>query len=665
VDLPAARLQGFEGAGHGSQDDCPYSGKTKTGIRATHRTRNERLLGIVITFSAAGHFASPRWPRLEKNPDLGPCPYVNGAPWTEAEFLSEPVRFPATLHYGADAYNLGALRLYSLRAVAAGVLIASCSSPVCRPGLVEQTGRCVAGDEIPKPCEPACSPAAHELCDGDIESPSCICAPGYSGIPCTWTGVLNDPGFQDQGAWTLSRGATVLESQRDTSIDDGFARVERSAACDAGAVSQTMQMPTYEVGEPLVAEVTYRAQDLYGLALSFNRSQTEFGPTSDNAWRVKERVCLGESAYGGDVTVQLSAPEQHPSCFSVEEGQLDVDRLDIVPAEPGECPAPGEVLNGTGDIGGGWQFETEGAGIAELAEGVGREGTPGVRLAIEAGDRAVAWTKASVPSPESLQSPALRFWWRGTSGLPFKFQIGRYDTVGSETGALPLDDVYGNGSDVNYLYCLPPWTHGNVVDLIFRPLLDSSSTDGPSELVIDDVEIISEARCGTSTDLLDPGFDAGPSRIMGVKNFTPYTAAILRTEPLLSRTGDGGVLELSYSNEGALMFVETWVFVPESNENEGPAIVFWSKVPADDDSINELPIRSVKGRAAVDPDDLQVGGGWVRNRRCLFPEWSGRWFRFQWRLGNFPPIGDAPIDPPIRIYIDDLELTTDTACRSE
>ncbi len=557
------------------------------------------------------------------------------------------------------------LQAHLLRAVFCGMLLGSCSSPVCRSGSEAQAGRCV-DQEIPElQCEPACSPTAHEVCGGDAESPSCICAPGYEGTPCTWTGVLEDPGFQNQSAWTLSRGATVLEGERDFTIDEGFARVERSAACDAGAVSQTVQMPGYEVGEPLVAEVTYRAQDLYGLALAFNRSQTEFGPTLDEQWRT-ERVCLGEAAYGGAVTVRLGSGEQHPSCFDVEEGRIDVDRLDIVPAEPGECPAPGEVLNGTGDEGGGgWQFEMTGAGVADFAEGAGREGTPGVRLAIEAGDRAVAWTKASVPSPESMQSPALRFWWRGTSGLPFKFQIGHYDTVGSETGALPLDDVYGNGSDVNYLYCLPPWTHGNVVDLIFRPLLDSSSVDGPSELVIDDVEIISEARCGTSTDLLDPGFDAGPSRIMGVKNFTPYTAATLRTEPSLSRTEDGGVLELSYSNEAALMFVETWVLVPESNGNEGPAIVFWSNVPPDDDAINELPIRSVKGRAAVEPDDLEVGGGWTRNRRCLFPEWSGRWFRFQWRLGNFPPMPAAPIDPPVRIYIDDLELTTDSACRSD
>jgi hypothetical protein len=500
------------------------------------------------------------------------------------------------------------------------------------------------------------------VCDGDTEAPSCVCAPGYSGIPCTWTGVLDDPGFENQDVWTRTEGAEVLQNREDTLIDEGFARIERSAACNAGVVSQTVQMPSYEVAEPLVAQVTYRAEGLYGLALGFNRAWTQLPVTSDFGW-TPERVCLGEAAYGGAITVQLSAPEQHPSCFDEQEGEINVDRLDIVPAEPGECPAPGEVLNGTGEVGaGGWQFETTNTAIAELAEGVGRDASSGVQLVVGASVRAAARTKLSVPSSKSLQSPALRFWWKGTAGQLFDFQIGRYDGVLQK--ALPLDDVYGNNSDVNSLYCLPPWTHGNVVDLIFKNSGDNL-LDGFSELIVDDVEIVSEARCGASTDLLDPGFDAGPAQIMGVTHFTPYQSATLRTEASLSRTGDGGVLELSYWSEEAVLWLETWVLVPESNGDEGPAIVFWSNVPPDDDAINELPIRSVKGRAAVEPDDLQVGGGWTRNRRCLFPEWSGRWFRFQWRLGNLPPLGDALIDPPVRIYIDDLELTTDLACRSE
>lgn len=562
--------------------------------------------------------------------------------------------FPAALHSRTLAYNLPGLPRYPLSAVLAGALVAGCSSPVCGPDLVEQTGRCVTGEVIEQQCEPACSPDAHEVCNGDADAPSCICAPGYDGNPCRWSGVLDDPGFQDQQAWTLSRGATVLPFESG-STDDGIAFFAPSVACNAGAVSQTLEMPKYEAGEPLVAEVTYRAQGLFGLSLGFNRAWTQLSETSDDEWQT-ERVCLGEEAYGSAVLVQLGSREQHPSCFDEPEGDIEVDRLDIVLADPGECPVPGEVLNGTGEAdGGGWQFDTSGTAEAGFAEDAGRGGTSGVRLAREGSARAAAWTKLSVPSPESLQSPALRFWWRGTSGRPVSFEIGRYEGLGG--AALPVDVAYGNGSDLNYVYCLPPWTHGNVVDVIFRPLADSSD---PSELIIDDVDIVSDERCGTSTEVLDPGFEAGPTRAMGVTLFTPNQQISLRTDAELARTGEG-VLELAYSREDAISQWETWVLVPESNGDRGPAVVFWSNVPA----INQKPIQSVLGRAAVNPADLQVGGGWIRNEVCLFPEWSGRWFRVQLRLDDFPPLGTAPVEPPIRIHIDDLELTTSSACRSD
>jgi len=551
------------------------------------------------------------------------------------------------------------LNPYRLSIVAIGVLLTSCSSPVCRPALTEQGGRCLAPqpEVTPKECEPTCSPGAHEVCDGDTESPSCVCAPGYEGNPCAWAGVLEDRGFENGGAWAVSRGATVLPFERGpTSAGIGF--LAPSVACNAGALSQTVEMPDYAAADPLVAEVTYRARNVFGLSLGFDLAWTQLGQTFDDAWAT-ERVCLGEAAYGGSVLVQIGAREQVLSCFDEPVGDIEVDHLSIVLADPGECPAPGAVLNPTGEADqGGWKFDTTGAAEAGFVEGVGRGGTSGVRLVRDANDRVLAWTKLSIPSADSLPSPALRFWWRGTAGLSFEFRTGRYERTSSALESLPLDSAIGSGSDENYLYCLPPWTHGNVTNVIFRSLVNSSQDR--SELVIDDVEIVSDARCGTSTNLLDPGFDAGPARIMGVTHLTPFQIATLRTESSLSRTGEGGVLELSYWNEEAIMLVETWVLVPESNGDEGPAVVFWSNVPQD----NEKPIRSVLGRAAINPADLRVGGGWLRNEVCLFPEWSGRWYRVQWRLGDIPPIGTAPIDPPIRIYIDDLELTTSSACRA-
>lgn len=553
-----------------------------------------------------------------------------------------------------------------LRAVTAGVLVAGCSSPVCRSALEEQAGLCVTPEVVvtpevtERPCEPACSAAAHEVCDGDVDSPSCRCAPGYEGAPCTWTGVLDDPGFQDQQAWTGTQGATVLPFEP-AEKDAGFGFMRPRTACRAGTLSQFVEMPSYDVAEPLVAEVVYRARDAWGSAIGFNRAWTQLPPTPEDEWQT-ERVCLGEAAYGGPVLVQVGASEQHFSCFDDQPvGEIEVDHLAIVPAEAGECPSPGEALNGTAEIGqGGWQFDTTGVLEPGIVQGVGREGTSGVRLAREADDRVVGSTSLSVPTSESLPSPALRFWWRGTSGFPVTFEIGRFAGRDGQEQHLPLDDVEGNDSELSYVYCLPPWTHGNVVDLIFRPL--GNETGGASEFVIDDIQIVSEARCGTSMDLLDPGFESGPpTRIMGVTAFTQNQTVGVVTNPVEALNGDG-VLEFAYFIEDALTFWETWAFVPEANDDDGPALVFWSKVPA----ANRKPIRSVLGRAAVNPADLPVDGGWQRNEVCLPVDWVGRWYRFQIRLGDFPPIGtEAVEDPPIRVFIDDLELTTSSACQVE
>ena len=38
-----------------------------------------------------------------------------------------------------------------------------------------------------------------------------------------------------------------------------------------------------------------------------------------------------------------------------------------------------------------------------------------------------------------------------------------------------------------------------------------------------------------------------------------------------------------------------------------------------------------------------------------FPEWSGRWFRLQLRLGDLPPRPERSFEPPVRIYVDDLD----------
>lgn len=555
----------------------------------------------------------------------------------------------------ADAYNSRVLRPLILTSLLVGLFAAGCSSPVCRPELIQQGARCLTPEEAAKECSPACDPTAHEVCDGDFDAPSCVCAPGYQGSPCTWFGVLESPGFESEGAWTTSRGATVLPFEPGP-IDQGIGFLAPSVGCNAGALSQLVDMPEYAAAEPLVVEVTYRTQGAFGASVGFDRAWTFLESVERNTWTT-QRTCLGDAAFGRSLVVQFSAPERHPSCDDDPEVGIEVDRMAIVPAEEGECPAPGAVLNPAAESDeGGWQFVTSGTASAGFAEGVGRGGSSGILLERASDGRAAAWTRVSVPTSESLTSPALRFWWRGTRDRPFKVRLGRFDEGDNIGGAFQLDDLYGSGVDETYVYCLPPWTHGNVVDLVFR--IPDEDSDDASELAVDDVQIVSDERCGTATDILDPGFDAGPTRYLGVTQRTPFQAATLRTEPALSQTGDGGVLELSYWNEAAVMRVDSWMLVPEPRGDEGPALAFWANIPLGTDKM----LRTVLGRAAVDPNPVEPAGGWFREEVCLPPAWFGRWYRVQWRLGDSSPAGNATIEPPVRLYIDDLELTTSSAC---
>ena len=146
---------------------------------------------------------------------------------------------------------------------------------------------------VTKECSEPCNAAAHETCNTELEEPECQCAPGYEGAPCRWVGVLSDRGFADPEAWTATNGATVLPFEEGPT-DLGVALFAPSVVCTAGAVGQTVDMPSTDAGEPLVAELTYLAQDAHGVAVGFNRAWKTL-PMPSGDWQTA-RFCLGEAA---------------------------------------------------------------------------------------------------------------------------------------------------------------------------------------------------------------------------------------------------------------------------------------------------------------------------------------------------------------------------------
>ncbi len=458
----------------------------------------------------------------------------------------------------------------------------------------------------------------------------------------------------------MSRGATVLPLEN--GLNPGVAFLAPSVVCNAGEVSQTIEMPSFDSAEPFIAEVTYRAQNVHGLGVGFGRAIKTLPATED--WQTI-RFCLGESAYGpsdaeygGSVKLRVTASERTVTCPDDTLGRIEVDRLWIDVAQQGECPKPGEVLNGAAEAGDrGWIFEGD-PSKAALMEGVGRNGTGGAAL-VKAEGGATSTSMAaqlSVPLATDSFSPALRFWWKSSVGSAFAVEIGAFpDTT------RPVDTLVGDDSWRSYAYCLPPWTHGNVLDLAFFPATADSTI--ATELVVEDVELFSDDRCGDSPELLDPGFDSAPNRWHGVSDLGSQTTGesiTLRDDAELARTGRG-VLEMTYTANDQLLRFETWLLVPESFENRGPQLVFFSKVPAD----APMVVSSFLGKSTRPTDELLPGDLWRSNEVCLPPEWAGRWFRFQLRIGpsRFEPF--TTFDPPMRVFVDDFELRTSEACKAE
>lgn len=544
--------------------------------------------------------------------------------------------------------------------LAACAALSACDSGGCGRGTELVDGKCVR----PK-CAEGCG--AHRYCDESSEYGSCECVAGYDGDPCVWTGVVLDAEFKDPEIWSTSGGANILPFFDDGS---GAASLAASVICNAGEVSQVVDMPLYEDGEPLVAEVTYRASQVDGLGLALGRAFTTLSATGPDEWRTV-RVCLGEAAYstsddayGGPVELALSASDRSFNCPGDTLGLIEVDKLRFdVASRDDECPDVGTVFNGEAEpADGGWLFEVDPPdestlAEASLGEGIGRSATGGARLyKSEGGARAAAMAvSVSVPSAATLPSPSLRFWWKASEQSSFTAGIGtfRYPMP-------PLGTLVGTAAWREFTYCLPPRTQGTTVHLGFSPATYDSTL--ATELIVDDVELLSDDRCGVSSILLDGSFDSAPNQWPGVYDFGSQTSGesvAIKDDAANARTGRG-VLEMTYTANDQFLRFETSVLVPQSEGTAGPQLQFYSKVPTG----APMPVQSFLGRSPTPSDLVLPSEAWEFNDVCLPPKWAGRWLRVQVRIG--PSLEAFEVfDPPMQIYLDDFEVATSEGCPAE
>lgn len=540
-------------------------------------------------------------------------------------------------------------------------------SGFCGEGFAEVGGQCVCGLQC----------GAHEECVLNDGGPGCACTTGYAGDPCEWTGAPESPGFGDPDAWPeRTNGAAIEPLSQVGPTGIGIASFRESVVCNAGAVSQVVEMPDYDLADPFVVEMTYRTTGIDssglgngGVAVGYNRAFAHAPSTNGQWWEA--RLCLGEAAYNGTVKFQVAAAERTANCGPGDAATIEVDRFEVLVADSGECPAPGFVLNGDANVdGGGWFFAEPppdgrpgDPGFAEgrLQDGVGEGESSGAVIYKEAGSRkrVTIGTKLSVPTASTLPSPTLSFWWTAPAAQAFIVELTNFKRAGLVV-ASQLDQLVGDGEPHRYSYCLPPWTQGNAIDLFFSQEIPNGFdrfVEEESLFVVDSVELGSDERCGTSTDLLDPGFDSSPFRWPHSRPAWAGNTVQAIKAPELARTGDG-VLAIRYGTANALITgFGARLWVPPSDGPNGPQLVFHSNVPADPGA----RVSWVLGLAGFASDDLLPGGGWRKTEVCLPPEWSERWYRFGVLVGDFFD-EVVEFDPQRQILLDDFEVRTDPGC---
>ncbi|MEM7135824.1 MAG: hypothetical protein AAF500_04550 [Myxococcota bacterium] len=585
-------------------------------------------------------------------------------------------------------------------ALALALPLGGCRTSACGGGFLEVDRRCF---DPKADCDVVCG--VHEVCDITTTPNECNCAAGFAGDPCAWIGVVADPEFRgtpdaDGGeAWVAQGGEVNPDADANPGGGQGEAELFQPEICDGGSLMQEIQMPAYAAGGPLIAEVVYRAAFVDGLAVGFGDSWVRLPATGQDF--ETRRFCLGEAAYwrpqaseptlpapvGGRVALRLSASGRLNNVCSLPDGELSeirIDAIDIRPPEAGEeCPGPadppttGGTINGDAEPNGrGWRFECSPEPCAAGEFVTVNTFNDGVRtVARIARDQASSGvqrltTRVSVPLPTESLQPALAFWWTGSRDELFRVEIGTFDGFGEDgepRRARPLATLIGGGGGQSPVYCLPPWTHGSVIDLSFE--LPSEAQD-PVELLIDDLQVVHDADCvpvGESTE----GFEAAPTQWAGSSLVAVDQRVNALPLPALAFEGNG-VLELSYdasAADGAVdpgLAIQAYVMAPEPDENGGPAVEFYANPQLEPGALARWStgtncLTPAGGQCACRGEvEDEEASTFERTEICLPSAWAGRWYRLDVRV---EPSGEA-LAPGARsrLFLDNIRVTTSPNC---
>ncbi len=494
---------------------------------------------------------------------------------------------------------------------------------------------------------------SHAAC---IAQSTCACASGFApdGVGgCAWSGgLVADPGLANPATWTID-GAAIDGAVSETGMrDPGQAQF---SGCALSRITQSVTMPRLAQAGPLVLDITYRYIDPMGPAFGttavvglgpvwIDDLPTPFGP-----WLTMRR-CLGAGQYapasstgtGAPVLLQLAPGASGPDC-GLPGVELDVDHVDVVQANVGECPDVGVAANGDAETTGGWNLSAGTTSVAAIVDGIGANGSRGVRLYLaQRCDGPAASVPVSIPTADALASPAFELYDKTTSGFTPSVSLG-----GRRLAIAP-----GSGAARTTRACVPATMRGGVFTL--SAYLDGGSgTCGDplgDETILDDVVLVDDPRCGTDPAITDAGFE---SRLPLLDAFSVPSKGVAQIQNAVVHSGTAALrLDASVTCYGG-----TWaanVVAPASQATAGPALTFFYRA----DAANKTRFQAIgTGTTFTGTADAT----WRQGVVCLRPSFGGRTQRVSFTRSFLGGTCEQAMATEVA-YVDDLVLTTDPSC---